>query len=61
MCSTRAGVYKNYRQFETVSELKTAVLEVSESITSDYIFKLYRIIPKLFLAVIYLKEAVTKY
>ena len=54
-------VYANNRSFETISDLKQTIVTEWESISTDYLFKLYRSIPRRLLSVIDKKGDATKY
>ena len=54
-------VYFNGRQFKNVEEMEEVVRYVWEHLSNEYIFKLYRSIPKRLLAVIDAKGDATKY
>lgn len=46
------SVYKRTGEFETVEELETEIRKVWGEIETDYLFKMYSIIPERFIAAI---------
>lgn len=54
-------VYAHGKHFNDTRELEVAVRSARASISTDYIFKLYRSVPKRLLAVMDGKGAATKY